>query len=34
MLPATTLEQWAVLQTIVETGSYAKAAEQLHRSQS
>lgn len=34
MVPATTLEHWAVLQTIVETGSYAKAAEQLHRSQS
>jgi DNA-binding transcriptional LysR family regulator len=32
MMPSTTLEQWVVLQTIVETGSYAKAAEVLNRS--
>ena len=34
MIPRTTLEQWSVLQAIVEHGSYAKAAEALHRSQS
>lgn len=34
MIPRTTLEQWRVLQAIVEEGSYAKAAEALHRSQS
>jgi DNA-binding transcriptional LysR family regulator len=34
MIPRTTLEQWSVLQAIVEQGSYAKAAEALHRSQS
>lgn len=34
MIPRTTLEQWRVLQAIVEEGSYAKAAETLHRSQS
>lgn len=33
-LPATTLEQWAVLQTVIEEGSFARAAERLHRSQS
>lgn len=33
-LPRTTLEQWHVLQAIVEHGSFAKAAEALHRSQS
>ncbi|UTH74162.1 LysR family transcriptional regulator [Chromobacterium sp. IIBBL 290-4] len=32
--PKTTLEQWQVLQAIVETGGFAQAAEQLHRSQS
>jgi len=30
----TTLEQWLVLQTVVEEGSYARAAERLNRSQS
>src|SRR3546814_13105103 len=30
----TTLEQWRVLQAIVEHGGYAQAAEALHRSQS
>lgn len=34
MLSATTLEQWLVLQTVVEEGSHARAAERLHRSQS
>lgn len=34
MIPRTTLEQWSVLQAIIEHGSYAKAAEALHRSQS
>lgn len=33
-LPRTTLEQWRVLQAIVEHGGYAQAAEALHRSQS
>jgi DNA-binding transcriptional LysR family regulator len=33
-IPHTTLEQWRVLQAIVEHGSFAKAAEALHRSQS
>lgn len=33
-IPKTTLEQWRVLQAIVECGSYAQAAEVLHRSQS
>ena len=33
-LPKTTLEQWRVLQAIVEYGGYAQAAERLHRSQS
>jgi DNA-binding transcriptional LysR family regulator len=33
-LPRTTIEQWHVLQAIVEHGSFAKAAEALHRSQS
>lgn len=32
--PRITLDQWSVLQQVVETGSYAKAAERLHRSQS
>jgi DNA-binding transcriptional LysR family regulator len=34
MSPGTTLEQWLVLQTVVEQGSYVRAAEQLCRSQS
>ncbi|MCL2895270.1 LysR family transcriptional regulator [Brenneria tiliae] len=33
-MPQTTLEQWAVLRTVVESGSFARAAEQLNRSQS
>src|SRR5690349_13460750 len=32
-LPKSTAEQWAVLSAVVEVGSYAKAAEALHRSQ-
>jgi DNA-binding transcriptional LysR family regulator len=32
-LPKTSAEQWAVLSTVVEQGSYAKAAAVLHRSQ-
>jgi len=32
--PKITLDQWSVLQEVVECGSYAKAAERLHRSQS
>lgn len=34
MQPRITLDQWAVLVSVVETGSYAKAAERIHRSQS
>jgi len=34
MAPDTTREQWLVLQTVVEEGSYARAAERLKRSQS
>ncbi len=30
----TSLEQWLVLQTVIETGSFAKAGEFLHKSQS
>lgn len=30
----TTLEQWSLLEKVVEAGSFAKAAEQTHRSQS
>jgi DNA-binding transcriptional LysR family regulator len=33
-VPQTELEQWAVLRTVVEAGTFAKAAEQLNRSQS
>ncbi len=33
-MPRTTLEQWRVVQAIVEHGGYAQAAEALHRSQS
>src|SRR3982751_3299560 len=32
-LPRSTAEQWAVLSAVVELGSYARAAEALHRSQ-
>ncbi|HUQ11640.1 MAG TPA: LysR family transcriptional regulator [Steroidobacteraceae bacterium] len=32
-MPRSTAEQWAVLSAVVELGSYAKAAEALHRSQ-
>jgi DNA-binding transcriptional LysR family regulator len=31
--PRTSVDQWAVLSAVVELGSYAKAAEALHRSQ-
>ncbi len=33
-IPQTTLEQWAVLRTVIDTGSFAKAASKLNRSQS
>jgi DNA-binding transcriptional LysR family regulator len=33
-VPRITLEQWRALQAVVEGGSYAKAAEALHKSQS
>jgi len=33
-MPRTTLEQWRVVQAIVEQGGFAQAAEALHRSQS
>lgn len=33
-IPRTTLEQWRVLQAVVEHGGFAQAAEALHRSQS
>lgn len=33
-IPQTTLEQWFVLQTVIEKGGYAQAALHLHRSQS
>ena len=33
-LPRITIEQWIVLQTIVDEGSFARAAVKLHRSQS
>lgn len=32
--PRISLEQWLAFKTVVDTGSYARAAEQLHRSQS
>jgi len=34
ILPRTTIEQWVVLRTVVEAGSFAKAALRLNRSQS
>ena len=34
MEPRVTLEQWQALAAVVEHGSYAKAAEALHKSQS
>jgi DNA-binding transcriptional LysR family regulator len=34
MEPRVTLEQWQSLAAVVEHGSYAKAAEALHKSQS
>ena len=34
MFPRTTLEQWRVLQAIVDAGGFAQAAQELHRSQS
>ncbi|MES5100562.1 LysR family transcriptional regulator [Agrobacterium sp. BA1120] len=33
-IPQTTLEQWAVLRTVIDAGSFAKAASKLNRSQS
>lgn len=33
-VPRTTLEQWAALRVVVESGGFAQAAEVLHRSQS
>ncbi|MCC5812317.1 MAG: LysR family transcriptional regulator [Ectothiorhodospiraceae bacterium] len=33
-MPRVTLEQWRVLQAVVEAGSFSRAAEQLNRSQS
>jgi DNA-binding transcriptional LysR family regulator len=33
-LPRTTLEQWAVLATVIDRGGFAQAAHTLHRSQS
>ena len=32
--PRTTLDQWRILQAVVDAGGYAQAAEKLHRSQS
>ena len=34
VMPRVTLEQWRVLQAVVDEGSYARAAEALARSQS
>lgn len=33
-LPRSTIEQWLILQTVIDQGSFAKAAEKLHKSQS
>src|SRR5260370_24961413 len=33
-MPKISLDQWSVLVSVVESGSYAKAAERLHKSQS
>ncbi|CAE6806145.1 LysR family transcriptional regulator [Paraburkholderia domus] len=33
-IPQTSIEQWSVLRVIIETGSFAQAAKELHRSQS
>lgn len=33
-VPRTTMEQWSILRAVVDLGSYAQAAEDLHRSQS
>lgn len=33
-IPRSTAEQWVTLQTVIDEGSFAKAAEKLHRSQS
>ncbi len=33
-IPKSTVEQWVTLQTVIDEGSFAKAAEKLHRSQS
>lgn len=33
-IPRTTLEQWAALRVVIESGGFAQAAEVLHRSQS
>src|SRR5258708_39196513 len=33
-IPKITLDQWAALAAVVEAGGYAKAAEELHKSQS
>ena len=32
--PKTTLEQWRILQAVVDHGGYAQAAQQLNKSQS
>lgn len=34
LIPKVTLEQWRVLQAVVDAGGYSQAAQQLHRSQS
>lgn len=33
-IPRTSLDQWFVLQTVIDAGGFAQAAERLHRSQS